>query len=43
MQAILTDAVMQPDQKVEVLIQVFGIPEENARKMVGKTPNQQAA
>lgn len=41
MQAILVDAVMQPEQKKQVLMQVFGITEENAGLMVGDAPLKQ--
>lgn len=45
MQAILVDTVMEPAQKIEVLVQVFGILEESAIKMVGnkKVKPQEAA
>ncbi len=35
LQAVLVDTTLEPEQKKEILIQVFGILEENAIKMVG--------
>lgn len=35
LQSILQDAILQPEQKVNILIIVFGIPEADARLMVG--------
>lgn len=40
MQAILIDSVLQQDQKIQILIQVFGISEDNAKLMVPKNVNK---
>ncbi len=38
LQAVIVDAVMTPDQKLNILVNLYSVPEKKARKMLGILP-----